>query len=73
MSMADAVMIRRHVFNGGTALPCLDADSNDTGDLDLSDAVATLMHLFEGGVVLPSPASAPGGDPTPDGLPLCRS
>ena len=74
VDIADPVFTLSHLFLGGRAPPCLDAaDANDSGDLDLSDAVTTLSHLFDGGAVLPPPASAPGGDPTPDGLPRCRS
>ena len=53
----------------GPEIPCeKSADSDDSGDLDLSDAIHLLQFLFLGGSVPPPPHNACGADATPDGL-----
>jgi hypothetical protein len=67
--LSDASFTLGHLFLGGPAPRCADAeDANDDGLLDLTDPIATLSSLFLGGAPLPIPFPAPGEDPTGDGL-----
>jgi len=67
VSLSDAVMIRRYVFNGQRAPACLDAaDADDNGRLDITDAIRILDSLFLGTQTLPPPFPEEGQDSTPD-------
>jgi hypothetical protein len=69
VNITDAVLILEHLFQGGSAPPCLDAaDTDDTGELNVTDAVYLLRHLFQGTEAPPAPYPQPGIDPTADGL-----
>jgi hypothetical protein len=70
MSISDALMIRRFLFNGDRPPSCGDsADANDDGDLNLTDVVFLLNGLFISKQVPPAPTFRLGPDPTADGLP----
>ncbi len=67
--ISDAVFTLSALFLGGPLPRCRDAaDANDDGDVNISDPVATLNALFAGQGPLPEPSTAPGFDPTVDGL-----
>jgi len=67
--ITDAIATLDHLFAGGPAPPCPDAeDANDDGSLDLSDAVSLLGYLFLAGEKPPPPFESCGPDPTPDDL-----
>jgi hypothetical protein len=69
VNITDAIGILGYLFTGGVPPWCQDAaDTNDTGTLDITDAIYLLGHLFLGSEGPPPPNSAPGTDPTPDGL-----
>jgi hypothetical protein len=69
LSISDGLMIRRYLFNGDRAPPCLDsADTNDDASLDISDYIHVLVYLFLGGGQPPSPSGVVGPDPTADQL-----
>ena len=68
-NVTDAVVVLRHLFQGASAPPCLDAaDADDTGVLDLTDAVYLLRALFQGGTAPPAPYPERGTDVTADEL-----
>ena len=57
------------LFTGGPEPGCLKAaDSNDSGDIDLSDPVYLLGYLFVGGPEMSTPLEECGHDLTPDTL-----
>jgi hypothetical protein len=62
--VSDAIFLLAHLFQGGSAPPCLEA-CNTNGDdaLDISDAVYLLAYCFLGGAVPPAPFPACGPDP----------
>lgn len=69
LDVSDAVATLFYLFLGEATVPCLDAaDSDDNGLIQLTDVVRLLDYLFRGGAVLEPPFTAPGIDPTPDGL-----
>ncbi|MCZ6794806.1 MAG: dockerin type I domain-containing protein [Planctomycetota bacterium] len=69
VSISDAVMLRRFLFNGGRPPTCMDAaDVDDNGGVDISDPIGILRQLFLGGPPFPAPAGEPGPDPTEDGI-----
>ncbi|MBN1421077.1 MAG: dockerin type I repeat-containing protein [Planctomycetes bacterium] len=71
VDIADAVYTVTHLFDEGSAPPCLDAaDANDDGRLDVADPIAILDHLFASAGPLPEPFGACGDDPTEEGDPL---
>jgi hypothetical protein len=59
-----------YLFTGTRPIHCLDsADTNDSGEVDISDAVSLLNFLFTGGAPVPSPGPHDVGiDPTDDAL-----
>jgi hypothetical protein len=69
VNLTDGITILDHLFRGGVAPSCPDAeDANDDGRLDLTDPVFLLQHLFQGGTAPPPPFPDPGLDPTQDTL-----
>ena len=67
--LTDAVVTLLYLFQGGLALPCLDAaDSNDDGIVNIADPIYTLSYLFLGGPAPPAPFPQPGSDLTGDAL-----
>ena len=64
------IAILEHLFRGRTVPglgTCLDrADTDDSGEVDLSDAVGLLLHLFQGGPAPAIPFEERGRDPTVD-------
>ena len=74
VGLTDAVVILGHLFQGDSALACLDAaDPNDDGTINLTDPVGLLNYLFQGGGQPPAPPgpSECGEDPTEDELADC--
>jgi len=67
--LSDGISVLLYLFqSGGLGLTCLDtADSDDSGELDITDAIYLFNHLFLGGPALPPPVAC-GEDPTPDAL-----
>src|SRR5688572_1800148 len=68
VSISDALMSRRFLFNGELTPPCLqaaDVDDNDT--VDVTDVVRFINALFLGGPEPPAPFPQIGPDPTPSG------
>ena len=69
ISISDALMLRRWLFNGDRAPTCLDAaDFSDTSAIDLTDAIYNLSFAFLGGKPPQAPFPNIGPDPTPDTL-----
>jgi len=72
------VFILRYVFAGGRTPSCLkSADTNDTGNIDLTDAIYLLNFLFLGGPAPELPFATCGADLTIDELtceasPVCH-
>ena len=65
LSLTDAVVTLRFLFQGGLTLTCLDAaDTDDDGEVSLTDAVVTLLFLFQGGSPPAPPHPTIGEDPT---------
>jgi hypothetical protein len=73
VNLSDAVVILRHLYQGGAAPSCPDAaDFNDEGVVDLTDAVLILSYLFRGADVgMPPGPDACGPDPSEDLLGAC--
>ena len=69
VNIADPIDFFYFLFRGNP-LPCLDAaDTDDSGDLDLSDAIRTIRFLFrEGAMPAPPGPYFCGLDPTEDRL-----
>lgn len=64
----DAQAILRALFQGSTAIPCLDAaDVNDDGTVELSDAIALLNYFYRSGPPPAAPFPDPGADPEGEG------
>jgi len=54
--LSDGVSILNHLFSNERPLGCPDAaDSDDSGDVDISDAIRLFGFLFLGGQDLPAP------------------
>jgi hypothetical protein len=69
LSLSDALMIRRWLFNGDRPPTCLDsADFNDDSRINIVDQVHIINYLFLGEDPPPPPRLEPGADPTPDGI-----
>lgn len=69
INLTDGIVILDHLFRGGAAPACPDAeDTNDDGKLDLTDPVFLLQHLFQSGTAPPPPFPDAGLDPTQDPL-----
>jgi hypothetical protein len=67
--ITDAMVVLLHLFQGGEAPMCQDAeDANDDGRIDLGDAVYLLNRLFLGGERSPVPSQHCGIDRTEDDL-----
>ena len=67
VSIADALAIRRWLFNCGPRPDCTDAaDANDDGWVNLTDQVILLNHLFDSGEAPAAPYLEVGPDPTED-------
>jgi len=69
VDVSDPVRILDHLFRDAD-IDCQDAaDTNDSGDLNLTDPVLLLNFLFQPNSVAPAlPFVNPGVDPTPDDL-----
>ncbi len=73
LSLTDAIVTLRHLFQGGDVPSCRDAaDFDDNGKLDLPDALGCLDYLFREGPPPPLPFPGLGPDPTEDTLD-CKS
>ena len=73
IGVGDAIVLLGYLFARGSAPACPDAaDVDDNGKLDIGDAIALLSTQFSGTLSPAPPYPAPGLDPTPDTLPLCR-
>ncbi len=76
VDLTDAICILYYLFGGASGEPgscssplCPDAlDGDDSGGIDLTDAISLLQYLFLGGPEPTTPFSAPGHDPSGDGL-----
>jgi len=70
VSISDALMVRRYLFNGDRAPPCFDAaDADDSGKLDVTDVIYVLNQLLlEDAGHMPPPYPVVGPDPTLDWL-----
>ncbi len=70
LNLSDAVATLWKLFVTGEDFPCDDAaDSDDSGELDVTDVVYTLQFLFIGGQPPPDPGHLTCGfDPTNDSL-----
>jgi len=68
LDISDAISILRFLFAGTAEIDCLDAaDTDDSGQVDITDGVRVLDHLFLGGDPPPAPGpSECGEDPTAD-------
>jgi len=66
VSVSDALMTRRWLFNGELAPPCLEAaNADDDAWIDITDVVQILNAAFLGKFEIPSPFPETGTDPTP--------
>jgi hypothetical protein len=72
INITDAIALLGYLFQGSTALPCLDAgDADDSGRLNLTDVFRIVNHvLFRGPPVAP-PFPDCGLDPSDDRLESC--
>ncbi len=71
--VSDAITILLFLFTGEAEVGCRKtADTDDTGELDITDAVFLLRWLFVRGDTPPAPLEGCGQDPTPDAL-TCAS
>ncbi|MEM7263384.1 MAG: hypothetical protein AAF488_15450 [Planctomycetota bacterium] len=71
--ISDGVAVLQFLFLG-VPVGCQDAaDSNDSGDVDLTDAVFTFNFLFLGGDPPPPPTGECGEDEAADLLPDCTT
>ncbi len=69
VDLSDAVATLNYLFQGGEKPACLDAaDSDDSGDLQITDAIFHLGVLFLGRGPFPAPHLECGRDPTRDAL-----
>jgi hypothetical protein len=67
-TLADAVRVLRHLFEGSADLACEDAaDADDNEVLNVTDPIRILAHLFLGAMPPPPPHPEPGSDPTRGG------
>jgi hypothetical protein len=70
LSVSDALMMRRWLFNGDRAPTCLDsADVDDDSAVNIADFIHLLNYLFINGAHPPEPYLGTGQDPTPDEVP----
>lgn len=73
VSISDALMVRRFLFNGERRPPCLDAaDVNDSGSLNITDMIYTLNAILLGGPGPANPYPVIGPDATEDHLDPCE-
>jgi hypothetical protein len=69
VNITDPIALLNHLFLGGDAPKCLDADdSDDSGTLNITDAIYSLNYLFLGGSAPLAPFPECGIDPTIDGM-----
>jgi hypothetical protein len=70
ITVNDALRVMGLQFGVVSPPACLDAaDTDDSGEIDISDALFLLEVLFRGGRFLPYPGGlVPGPDPSPDAL-----
>lgn len=74
VDVSDAVFTIGHLFLGGEAPRCPDAeDADDNGRLELTDAVVILGQLFTAEGTIAEPYPAAGQDGTFDNLTPCRN
>jgi FG-GAP-like repeat len=71
LTITDAILILRFLFQSGQ-LACPDAaDVDDGGEVGITDPILLLSWMFQAGAPPAQPFPAPGPDPTPDRLPSC--
>jgi len=70
VDISDAIRIVMYLFLGQTYMLCNDAaDTDDSGELDISDPIHLLDDFFRAGTSIPAPGPfACGADPTPERL-----
>jgi hypothetical protein len=69
LSLSDALMIRRWIFNGDRPPTCEDsADFDDDSLINITDQIRLITYLFLDGDPPPPPYLGMGTDPTPDDI-----